>query len=882
MKYWISIGGDIKGPYKPQELLGAPFFHPGMLVCPETSLGESGEDWRCADSVEDISFLMKGGTAPADREMAGEPLAPETDEESLPEAPEDSGSDGDEDIRRYLAGLGISSGSIPAVSEEDAESCARASVTDTEIEELEEEADGLKAAAPSARARRPVPEAARVEEASAPELKLPRSLGQLEPAWLASLEMNEVIQTLSASSENFTTRNDEEETSIALSELDFPVRRRLSPEYDEYAEESRSRVSRRRRARRMARYEEDYDDAGTRPLESWEEAARAGQYAYPAEEMLQPEPAQQPFPAQETPADLQQPAGEQLPAEPVAQNQAEELPPPEAVPAQEALPEAGPVQEPASEAPVQEETKAAEPAEAAKPEEAAPAPVEETQPAPEAAEPAGASTESAVSSRLNISDTEAGELSGIGKVVLPGGDTSGRASPLPETSGINLGKLPDANISIRGNAMSTQSGRLPQKQQAPGQQQKPAQTQRFAAPAQAAQPGFGLPPVQSVPHRVNTFSQPGPQQRTVSKGPNISQRSQVSGLNIADTQSVRLSFPGGGAPAAAQPQAGFTQPQQQATSPHNTTANSKETAVVAGHIRAAQPTIAAEPAKPRRKGLKPVMLFGFLGIFVIVAAVGIMFLLKAVQKDESKEAAQQTADASSGKGADAKAGLPSQNAAAPFPQQGPKPVITSQTPAQPVTPAEQQPAQTQTAPAEAATAAPSRPGGQMSAVMVKAIDIVKQHDLGGGKGTIEQWFQNSFQSAENVGVQSNWKAQLLNGDSYMVTYTNMRPRSEPLVYQFEVDVTKGVILRGVNNEARALFAESQPDDSSATIRRPKGAASRPVKKQQATAQTSGGETDEVKPVTVKPVKKPRRKAAVVEDVNDQLPLPEESPSDELE
>ncbi len=870
MKYWISIGGDIKGPYKPQELLGAPFFHPGMLVCPESSLGESGEDWRCADAVEDISFLMKGGAAPADRELAGEPLQPETeiDEESLPEAPDNSGPSGEEDIKRYLAGLGISSGSIPSVSEEEADSCARASVSDTEIEELEEEADGLKAASPSARARRPVPEPSRGADIPVTELKLPRSLGQLEPAWLASLEMNEVIQTLSASSENFTTRNDEEETTLALSELDFPVRRRLSPEYDEYAEETRSRSARRRRPRRMARYEEDYDDAGTRPLESWEEAPR--QYAYPEDETFQqPEAAVQPFPAQEAPA-AQQPVEEQLVAEQPAQPAAEEIPSQEAAPADETAP----VQEPVAETPVQEEPKAAETPEAAKPEEAASAPSAEAQPAPQAAEPAGASTESAVSSRLNISDTEVGELSGIGKVVLPGGDTSGRASPLPETSGINLGKLPDANISMRGNAMSTQSGRLPQKQQPAAQQQaKPVQTQRFAAPAQAAQPGFGLPPVQSVPQRVNTFSQPGPQQRTVSKGPNISQRSQVSGLNIADTQSVRLSFPGGGAPAT-------MQPQQQATSPHNTTANSKETAVVAGHIRAAQPTIAAEPAKPRKKGLKPVVLFGFLGIFVIVAAVGIMILLKAVQKDESKEAAQQTADVSAGKG-DAKSGQSPQGAASPFPQQGPKPVITPQTPEQQsgaqtpaASPAAQQPAPSET------SASPSRPGGQMSAVMVKAIDIVKQHDLGGGKGTIEQWFQNSFQSAENVGVQANWKAQLLNGDSYMVTYTNMRPRSEPLVYQFEVDVTKGVILRGVNNEARALFAESQPDDSSATIRRPKGAASRPVKKQQAAAVDAGA--DDAKPVTVKPARKPRRKAAVVEDVNDQLPLPEESPSDELE
>jgi hypothetical protein len=88
----------------------------------------------------------------------------------------------------------------------------------------------------------------------------------------------------------------------------------------------------------------------------------------------------------------------------------------------------------------------------------------------------------------------------------------------------------------------------------------------------------------------------------------------------------------------------------------------------------------------------------------------------------------------------------------------------------------------------------------------KAIDVVKNYQLGSGKGSIGNWFSNTF-SASNQ-VREEWNATYLSGDLFVVQYRVLRYKSEPIVYLFEVDVKKNKIIRGINNNAIELLSGS--------------------------------------------------------------------------
>ncbi|MCX7647868.1 MAG: hypothetical protein N2Z60_04580, partial [Elusimicrobiales bacterium] len=86
----------------------------------------------------------------------------------------------------------------------------------------------------------------------------------------------------------------------------------------------------------------------------------------------------------------------------------------------------------------------------------------------------------------------------------------------------------------------------------------------------------------------------------------------------------------------------------------------------------------------------------------------------------------------------------------------------------------------------------------------KSIDIVKNYDLGDGKGKIQSWFSNTF-SASNQ-VKEEWNATFLSGNLFVVQYRVLRYKQEPIVYLFEVDVEKNNIVRGINNNAIDLLS----------------------------------------------------------------------------
>ena len=148
----------------------------------------------------------------------------------------------------------------------------------------------------------------------------------------------------------------------------------------------------------------------------------------------------------------------------------------------------------------------------------------------------------------------------------------------------------------------------------------------------------------------------------------------------------------------------------------------------------------------------------------------------------------------------------------------------------------------------------------------QAIDIVKNHDLGGGRGTILQWFRNAFITAGATAEQEEWTATVLSGSTYVVKYRLRVPQADPIVYQFEVDVTAGKIVRGVDNAAvELLSAAPAPSASSAT----KAPVYKEVKPTYAKKpKTAAKKTSAVKKTkTVKPASSALPQLALPEDPN---------------
>jgi hypothetical protein len=141
-------------------------------------------------------------------------------------------------------------------------------------------------------------------------------------------------------------------------------------------------------------------------------------------------------------------------------------------------------------------------------------------------------------------------------------------------------------------------------------------------------------------------------------------------------------------------------------------------------------------------------------------------------------------------------------------------------PAQPAQPPEQPEAQP--APAE-------KPSNEN---IRKALEIVKEYKLSGGRGTIKSWFANAFLTG-SAGANEEWTATPLHGDILVVQYRLLRPKQEPMVYQFEVDAAKQDIVRGINNNAMELldFSGGGKSVSAAPVKRaPKAKAKKPARK----------------------------------------------------
>ncbi|MBU2573231.1 MAG: hypothetical protein KKH28_04050, partial [Elusimicrobia bacterium] len=112
----------------------------------------------------------------------------------------------------------------------------------------------------------------------------------------------------------------------------------------------------------------------------------------------------------------------------------------------------------------------------------------------------------------------------------------------------------------------------------------------------------------------------------------------------------------------------------------------------------------------------------------------------------------------------------------------------------------------------------------------KALETVKNYKLSGGRGTVSNWFANSFLSNSARGLNEEWSATVLHGDIFVVQYRLLKPKQDPLIYQFEVDVAKAVIVRGINNNAIELLDFSSKATARAdTVRKPRSAPKRQPK-----------------------------------------------------
>lgn len=112
----------------------------------------------------------------------------------------------------------------------------------------------------------------------------------------------------------------------------------------------------------------------------------------------------------------------------------------------------------------------------------------------------------------------------------------------------------------------------------------------------------------------------------------------------------------------------------------------------------------------------------------------------------------------------------------------------------------------------------------------KAMETVKNYKLSGGRGTISSWFANSFLSNSARGLNEEWSATILHGDIYVVQYRLLKPKQDPLIYQFEVDVARGIIVRGINNNAiEVLDFSSKATARADTPAKPRTAPKRPPK-----------------------------------------------------
>ena len=81
----------------------------------------------------------------------------------------------------------------------------------------------------------------------------------------------------------------------------------------------------------------------------------------------------------------------------------------------------------------------------------------------------------------------------------------------------------------------------------------------------------------------------------------------------------------------------------------------------------------------------------------------------------------------------------------------------------------------------------------------KALEIVKNYPLSGGRGSLANYLQQIYKTQLAQGYQAAWAAEPLYKNTYVVKYRLTKTRKEPIIYIFQVDVATQKLTGALNN-----------------------------------------------------------------------------------
>lgn len=768
MKYWLYSEGNILGPYEPAELLALPAFAEESLVCPESATGDNPGDWRPASQVQEIAAAMSVGTG---RVVTSGAVS---------------------GLYEYETGFNSS-----VNYHEDREPGPGASYGD--LLDAIDNVLGQRQEALSVPESQPA--GADYDLAEKFDIRLSRIQEELEAArWEKNLLL-EKIRLKEMEEKRNQTRIQELETRLKgeLEKTDESVKE---------LEQMRQLADFGRKAETLRQIEEIRKEELSLKEETQAKKEAPAREESPREEPAVPEQGPAAPAAELPPAEQEAPAAkpEAAPAAapvPLKSLKAEPVPPQslvgasgQAQPAQEAA--VPPAQEPLFQAGKPKTFKSIKPA-------------------------AEIKLESALGKETNKDEGEdAGltsrKLKSLGQTQHPAFDY-GQPLPGPEPAPQgafkpeNLEPLPQqAGGLVYDFTVVAAQPEIQRFQIEPRKENSPQQPQPEPRPVKPPTFDMGIPqpaPAQQATAPQPVVPQPAPAPRPVPVLQPVYQPAPApQPAQVQEAQPPFQSQPLHAAEAAA-PAA-----QPQAAAPLRTEPAAPAAPAAAAKAPADSPDKTqripvpelkgkAKPEVPQKQAVKPrrggkTAFIVIMVVFGSIAAGGLGYFFLGTGVSFSQFSMLNLGDNKKGPSMTSQlpqSGRKTEAQAASFPAQ-----TGAGT-------AEQAPAAQQQLPA-AAQAPAAQPQEAPQAVndnIQKALDIVKNYKLSGGRGTISSWFANSFLTSRG-GASEEWTATPLHGSILVVQYRLLRPRQEPVVYQFEVDAAKNDIVRGINNNAIDLLS----------------------------------------------------------------------------
>lgn len=81
----------------------------------------------------------------------------------------------------------------------------------------------------------------------------------------------------------------------------------------------------------------------------------------------------------------------------------------------------------------------------------------------------------------------------------------------------------------------------------------------------------------------------------------------------------------------------------------------------------------------------------------------------------------------------------------------------------------------------------------------KALDIVQNHPLSGGRGTVSSYLNRLYSAKFAQGYEAQWDVEPLHKNVYIVKYRLTKTRMEPIVYVFQADTARKKLTAALNN-----------------------------------------------------------------------------------